>query len=587
MKKHFFENKAAEQSSDSVNIPEMSETEAEEKLPETLFTKSEDKKKKKRRAGMVKAQKIMIASFACVAVVLSVLYFAWLKPQKDKLQAGEPSEPPVLLEGEAHTSSKNGILVFPHIEIKNIKSIEVHNAYGTFNCLQTEAGKETFVIKEHPQAPISTQNFTSFAVDAGYTVVDRRVDEDCKDLSLYGLADEDEPAYYILTEASGKTHKVYIGNETPAGTGYYARYEGRNVVYVLSSNTIASTLLSPATALITPILGYPYDTNSVTMMDAVMIYKNGQPFVHINYTESPDDEYALSAYEMKYPGNYVVNDDNYAVIMLAALAQLSGSTVLEAGGAGNRLIENEAIMIEYGFFDSQNPPYELYYYTADVPPSIIMFAPSGVDGYYFAYSYLYDTIALIDTKKVEFLDWDLLDFIDSALFAEYIIDVSEISVSGSILYSPDASTPTRIYDINERFSIKFDEDNETLDCFAHSTQKLISGTTPDVNFVQGFYGTALRMKMEGYIKSEGVDVSKLDEYASMTVKKDNGETIEYKFYRYSNRCYYTVNGEGEFYLSLYDVNKLLIDAVRAAHGNYVDNDAEFPKLPESFLSSVK
>ncbi len=585
MKKHFFEKKDSDYPSTSADkVNTQIETDAsEEKAPETLFTKNEKSSDKKRRKGMVKAQKIMIASFACVAVVLSVIYFAWLKPQKDKLAAGEPVEPPKLLAGEAHTDDKTGIAMFPHIQMKDIKSVEVHNSYGVFHCVQAEAGTETFNVEEHPMAPISSEALSSFMVDAGYTIVERRVTEKCEDLSLYGLAESDDPSYYILTDSSNNVHKVYIGKELPSGKGYYARYDGRDVVYVLKSNTIASTVLSPATALISPILGYPMDQTAVTMLENVIMFKNGEPFINITYTDDPDDPYALSAYEMIYPANYLVNDDNYSLIMLASFAQLKGYTVLAAGSPENQLITDEALMREYGFFDIENPPYELYYNSDGILPTVIAFAPSGIDGYYFAYSYLYDIIVLIETEAVEYLDWDLIKFINSALFAEYITDVSEISVSASeFIYNG------KKYNIDERFSIKYDEDNDTLDCYAYSTQKLISGTTPDVNFVQGFYGTALRMHMQGYIKSEGVDVDAevaKGEYAKMTVKKNDGEVLEYKFYRYSERCYYTINGEGEFYLSLRDVNKLLIDAVRAAHREYVDVEEQYPQFPEGFINS--
>ncbi len=584
MKKQFLKNQDTEGSSDlkgNLGLSPDSANDTDGPAAETLFASSSDEKPKKRRTGMVKAQKIMIISFVCIAVVLSVLYFAWLKPKKDKLTEEQTEQPPALLAGEAYSDNGNAIVMFPHTEIKNIVSVEVHNSYGSFSFLQDEEDKESFYIKEHPLKPIDSDALNTFLVDAGYTVIDRRVSESSDSFSLYGLADEDNPSYYILKDSSGNTRKIYIGKELPSGSGYYARYDGRNVVYVMASSTLASTLLSPATALISPLLGYPMDETTVKKLENVLMYKNGQPFVSIHYTDDPtDDEYAISAYEMLYPGKYIVNDDNYALIMLASLAQLKGYTVLAAGGENNKLIDNEAIMAEYGFFDVKNPPYEIYYHMEGILPTVIAFAPSGVDGYYFAYSYLYDTIVLVETENVEYLDWNLLEFVNDSVFAEYISDVSEISVSGKLTYKG------KEYDIKERFSISYED---KLNCYAYSTGKRFIGDTPEVNFIQGFYGTALRLKLGGYIKSEGVDIDEITktEYAAMTVKMANGEITEYKFYRYSNRCYYTVNGEGEFYISVTLVNKLLVDAVRAAHGSYVDSEAEYADLPESFLNSYK
>ncbi len=584
MKKLFLENEDIEKSSGAADVSGsdaeiVSDEEHDEAKADTLLTKeSGTKKTKTKRKGMVKLQKILIASFAAVAVVLSVIYFAWLKPMADKLSQEEPQVPPTLIEGEAYDDSGYNIAMFPHVEMKYIKSIEVHNSYETYTCLKVEdsdSGTE-FYIEEHPQTPIGKEVFTSFAVDAGYTVVNRRVTEKCEDLSLYGLAEEDNPSYYILTDTSNNVYTVYIGDRIPSGGGYYAKMKDRDAVYVLSSS-VEDTVLAPSTTLMTPLLGYPVDQNSALALEDVLLYKNGQPFVFINYTPKPEsEEFSISAYTMQYPANYVVNDDKYTSEMLSTFSQLSGYRVLEAGKPDSPLIDDEAKMAEYGFFDLQNMPYELYYTMEGIPSSVVAFAPSGLEGYYFAYAYLYDMIVLVETATVPYLEWDLLEFVNSALFAEYIADVKEISVTGALRQNG------KTYDIDERFSISTDPETNRLTCYAHTTGKTFTGNRPVNNYIQGFYGSALAMKMQGYIKSEGVDTSKLAEYASMTVITNSDEKIEYKFYRYSERCYYTINGQGEFYLSLRDVNKLLIDAVRAAYGMYVDSKEEYPTLPEKF-----
>ncbi len=583
IRKHFFENKEqdggsepfdneSEDMMDEVNAPE-----SEEGLPETLFSESsnEKKEKKKKRPGMVKLQKILIASFLSVAVVLGVLYGVWLKPMLDELSAEQPQTPPELMEGEAYGDNGLTIAIFKRIMMNDIKSIEVHNSYESFTCLQYEKKSGQFYIKEHPTAPVGTTEFTTFAVDAGYPVVNRRVTENCEDFSLYGLAEADEPAYYTITDNNGVSHTVYIGDQIPSGGGYYARYKGRNAVYVMSSS-VGNTLLAPSTSIITPLLGYPIDQNSVSMMDLLLIEKNGQPFVGVTYTDNPSDDFALSAYVMNYPANYVVNDDNYASVILASLTQLKGYSVLVAGGEDSSLLENEEIMAEYGFYDTKNFPYELYYVMNGIPYTRIAFAPSGIDGYYFAYTYLYDMIVLVETETIKYLDWDLLEFINSALFAEYINDVKQIEVSGDLRYEGS------VYNVNEKFNIQTGEDN-ALTCYAYSTDRTFTGNRPVNNPIQGFYGTALAMQMSGYIKSEGVDVSELPEYASMTITMNSGEKTVYKFYNYSERCYYTINGVGEFYMPLREVKKLLVDAVRAAYGEYVDSNEEYPKLPVKYV----
>ncbi len=547
---------------------------------ETLSSPAE-KNKKTRNPGMVKLQKILIASFAAAAVVLGILYFAWLKPMADKLAEEEPTEIPELLEGEAYDTTGYGILMFPHVEMKNIQTIEIHNSYETYTCERSEYDDGGFYIVEHPQAPVGTEIFTSLAVDVGYTAVVRRISENCEDFGKYGLGEDDDPSYYILTDTSGNTHTVYIGDLIPTGGGYYARYEGRNVLYVIDSG-IGSTALSPSTALMTPLLGYPLSQNSYSKVAEFLLYKNGQPFIYIEYNEETNyDDFALSAYNMLYPANYVVNDDNFASVLLYSLVQLSGYQVLEAGTPDAMLINDEAKMAEYGFYDLQNMPFEMYYRYEDQTTTVV-FTPSGVDGYYFAYSYLYDMIVLVEEATVEYLQWDLIKYVNSALFAEHINDVTDIAVTGKLRYEG------KVYDVDEQFSIRTVEissGSSALEGYAHSTDSTFVGNRPANNPVQGFYGSALAMKMQGYIKAEGVDISTLDEYATMTVTNISGEKTVYRFYRYSERCYYTIDGVGEFYLSLRDVNKLLIDAVRAAYGLFVDTNEQYPELPERYIEN--
>ena len=532
-----------------------------------------------KKLGMVKKQKVMIISFACVALVLAILYFAVFLPimNKKNEEANALEPPPELIEGEAYDSTGNYMLMFPHMPKKDIKSIEIHNSYGSYTLKRTkESDDDSFYIEEHPQAPIGAEAFTALVVDSGYTVVNRRVVEKCEDMSVYGLADSDNPAYYIITNKDNVSYKVFVGNRIPSSGGFYARVDGRDAVYVLSS-TVYDTVLAPATALVTPLLGVQLPQNKYQETDEVILSKNGEPFVYIKYTMTNIDEFALSAYEMLYPANYIVNDDNFSGKLLYSLVALSGSSVMEIGSPDNYLRNNEALMAKYGFYDIHNMPYELYYKYGD-STTAIAFAPAGADGYYFAYSYLYDMIVLISGDTVPYLEWDLLDYVNSALFAEYINDVSEITVSGSL------KKDGKIYPIDEKFSIKLKGEGSStnLECYAFTTGKTFTGMRPAMNPIQAFYGTVLAMKMQGYIKTEGIDVSTLSEYASLKIKMVSGDETVYKFYRYSERCYYTVNGEGEFYMALRDVNKLLIDSVRAAYGMSVDTGEEYPELPGFF-----
>ncbi len=63
---------------------------------------------------------------------------------------------------------------------------------------------------------------------------------------------------------------------------------------------------------------------------------------------------------------------------------------------------------------------------------------------------------------------------------------------------------------------------------------------------------------------------------TFTVETVGRKIYEYKFYHTSEReCFYTVNGVGEFYVDISDVEKVISDAKKLANGETVDPEAEF------------
>lgn len=203
-------------------------------------------------------------------------------------------------EGNEVVGTNNRILMFPHIEKKNMRSLEVHNSYGTFTFLRYNLEKDKaddnsdFVIKQSMLTSYDQELFASLYVSAGYTLSTRKIEDPIKDengeFTEYGLVaerrvDEDgneydyEPAYYIVTDKSGNRYKVLIGDKLVTGGGYYVQYVGidgttetkRDAVYVLSAD-IEDSLLQPIESFVTPTIVYPmtmttyFDVEKFTIM---------------------------------------------------------------------------------------------------------------------------------------------------------------------------------------------------------------------------------------------------------------------------------------------------------------------------------
>ncbi len=62
----------------------------------------------------------------------------------------------------------------------------------------------------------------------------------------------------------------------------------------------------------------------------------------------------------------------------------------------------------------------------------------------------------------------------------------------------------------------------------------------------------------------------------MIVTTDAGVVTEYCFYPYSTRrCFYTINGEGEFYCLRDWVEKVAADCNRAVKGEPIDSEGKY------------
>ncbi len=519
---------------------------------------------------MVKKQKIMIIVMASLFAVLTLLYFLVFAPllKKKNEEATPKVDPPTLLDGEQlDKDDGKTILMFPYTERKEMKSIEVVNQYGSFTCYRNEKD-DSFYFKGYEQAPLSADTLASLVVSAGYTGTVERVTEKCENWDMYGLGEDDEPAYYKLTLLNGTTHEIYIGDLIKSGGGYYARYKGRDALYVLS-NSIQGSLLVPMETLVTPYIGMLMDQQTYALTDEFILLKNGETFVYITYDKSTQEAEGsvYSVYNMHYPGQYTVNDNKYTEVLLT-FCDLKGAATVKIGPIDKMLHEDEELMAQYGFENVSNAPYELYYKYGD-QDSLILFAPSGIEGYYFAYSYLYNLIALVEASTVPYLEWNTKEFISDQLFHESINDVYDIEISGVITNGAGVVEK----EIDETFNLRGTGNDIVIT--PESTGKAFS-TDLIRNFKQ-FYMVMLLVEIQGYMKNEGVEnYDDLEEIACIKVTMDDGSILEYKYYSYSaRRCYVTINGEGEFYVNKKDVFKMLCDANRAANGLTVDKNMEY------------
>lgn len=191
---------------------------------------------------------------------------------------------PVDTEGNENVGFNDRVLIFPHVEKKNILSLQVTNEHGSYTFQRVNDKYELdpagdFVIKGSPLTSFNQELFAELYVGAGYTLTLMKIknpirrtesgvicphatkDEegnlifptDCSCVySEYGLVPEEreravvdeitgepltdgegneikekysyEPASFVLTDTSGNKYKLLIGDMLVTGGGYYAQY---------------------------------------------------------------------------------------------------------------------------------------------------------------------------------------------------------------------------------------------------------------------------------------------------------------------------------------------------------------------------
>ena len=178
-----------------------------------------------------------------------------------------------------------------------IRGIEVHNQQGVLDLYRPD-GVDTnrFVIRGHEGTAISDELFAQLSSGCGYTISMQRLENPVRlaDGSIkyaeYGLAKEtrvktdkdgkpvlDEngkevtyeytPTWYTVrtlqpdARTGVDSYTMTLGDATISGAGYYARYEGRDTVYILSSTNL-EVALQPIESLVTGRIVYPMTLNT-------------------------------------------------------------------------------------------------------------------------------------------------------------------------------------------------------------------------------------------------------------------------------------------------------------------------------------
>ena len=205
-------------------------------------------------------------------LLLLILYFAVVRPLT---KPPATTTPPVVTGPGEGVQYQTGTL-YPSIKRGDMKSITVHNAAGTykFERVSPKEGQEPTntdsffmfqekdgAFKSYAHISYNEERFSELVVATGtfYYLKNLSNEEELSgenlDYSEYGLAEEDDPAWFeIVTFSSPDPIRVYVGDAAVTDNGYYVRVEGRDTVYVSNSTLVGETALETLASFVDPML---------------------------------------------------------------------------------------------------------------------------------------------------------------------------------------------------------------------------------------------------------------------------------------------------------------------------------------------
>lgn len=501
----------------------------------------------------MRRQKILLISLAVVFCLFIVGYIFVVRPMIKEPAPEAETETPETEAGEVLLSDR--FFMFQTMSTDDISEISVSNEHGGFSFVRNKGGQ--FIIEGYERVPYDANRFATLTSLATYTLAKTKVISNASDEKLdeYGLLDPQ--ASWTVTAKDGKEHKVYVGDRLITGGGYYCMYDGRRSVYVLDTD-VETAVLCPVEDYVSPVICNIIEQEDFYMVEDFTVYKGKDPLFSLRLVDEDEkiNKDALAEVIMDYPTAYYPNSSYYYEVLYQYM-NLSGDSCYKLGVTDEDLkavgLDAPAHTVMFEYHDEK---YVMY------------FSELQEDGTYYAATNMYpEFIVKVPAESVEYLEFELIDWIEDGMFRQYITNLSEIKVE-----SGDTKATFELY-----HSLSADGTREILDVVANGNRLSEDGVA---NFRQ-YYKSFLAIMMEDYILNdeyckmtkEELEAYCEDEdnvYLTFSFKTLEGKETVMKFYRYSTRhSAATINGVGEFYVVTDLITKIANDTGKVLRGETV------------------
>lgn len=432
--------------------------------------------------------------------------------------------------------------IAPEVDLDSFSYVTVENKSGKFTVCKNQDG---YYIDGSQNLILDAGAVSNLVLQSRYMLSSQKVENPSENLADYGLSDN-SAAKITVGKTDGQSYTVYLGDKSVSGGGYYMKHAEKPYVYVMDSS--ASVFENPVTSLVSPVLAETLTEDEYNYMESFSMKKNGADFLKcVIVPENERTSDSTNLHKMTYPASYTPSMTAFYEA-LSCLAQPKGTTVLEINVSESSVYAS--LMDYYGFTVPTN---EISYSSNGKSGHFItgnFFTSDDGNKYCYAYSEYQDIIVTLSVSDYPFLEYGLIDFIDSNIFRYNIENVQSISVS-----TPAGTKTFELSGSGKELAVTERQSGKEID-------------TP--SFRQ-MYISLLNISIEGY--SDTRDTAELVRELSFTVRNKAGNETVYCFYTLSTlTCFVTVNGDGEFYANRAYIEKVVNNVDMLMSGQEIKAD---------------
>ncbi len=526
-----------------------------------------------KNGNILKKQKRVIIVLAVLAVILFVAYaivsalnhdqtlvlplfdedgdrldYTYTAASGNRVELVETTSDSITVKADSEITYNARPFIFPEIPLNGLGNITVKNASGEYTVILDKASGE-HLFKGNEMLLYNEQALASLMFQARFMLAIQKVDgtyDTQEALSAFGLDAASNPVTVTVWDTLGNMHTVQFGDLLVTGAAYYAKDVTKPYVYVVDSSV--SVFWNEENSFYDPIIVPTFSQSEYQYVDSFSMYKNGKILFDSAIIPEEMREGTGNTYlhRLTYPAGYNASFTKYYEALEYA-GTLKGTRVLETGVLAKGTEHADAIFKKYELSPATNDV--AFSYGEKKARFITGKRYTDADGnvMYFAYSPYMDTVVELPLASAPFLEYELIDFIDPAVFQMKIDNVAEITA--------------RVPGITCHFVLE----GSGKDLKITETN---TGKTVDTDSFRQFFISLLTIRIEGYAATE--DVTGTSEFG-FTVKSVYDEEFVYDFDIISTtRDLVTLNGSAEFYTNRSHVTTAAERLIKLARGEKIE-----------------